>query len=71
MTPIFNTNREYTMMHVWCKFGDSSSNKSVTSYCVDKVKFMDTWIDGGTDRQTDGWTDEDNDNTPLAWKTKG
>ena len=26
MTPIFNTNREYPMMHVWCKFGDSSSN---------------------------------------------
>ena len=26
MTPIFNTNREHPMMHVWCKFGDSSSN---------------------------------------------
>ena len=24
--PIFNTNWEYPKMHVWCKFGDSSSN---------------------------------------------
>ena len=26
MTSIFNTSREYPRMHVWCKFGDSSSN---------------------------------------------
>ena len=26
MTFIFNTSREYHMMHVWCKFGDPSSN---------------------------------------------
>ena len=26
MTSIFNTHWEYPMMHVWCKFGDSSSN---------------------------------------------
>ena len=25
-TSIFNTIQEYPMMHVWCKFGDSSSN---------------------------------------------
>ena len=34
--------------------------KSVTSYCVDMVKFMD----GGTD----GRTDAGNANTPSAWK---
>ena len=26
MTPNFNTNQEYSIMHVWCKFGDSISN---------------------------------------------
>ena len=26
MTSIFNTNREYPGVHVWCKFGDSSRN---------------------------------------------
>ena len=26
MTSIFNTSRGYPRMHVWCKFGDSSSN---------------------------------------------
>ena len=26
MTSIFNTNREYPRMHVWCKFGDSRPN---------------------------------------------
>ena len=25
-TPIFNTNWDYSMIHVWCKFGDPSSN---------------------------------------------
>ena len=34
------------MMHVLCKFGDSSSHiKSVMSYCADKVKFTDRWTD--------------------------
>ena len=26
MTSIFNTNQEYPRLHVWCKFGDFSSN---------------------------------------------
>ena len=37
--------------------------KSVTSYCVDKVRFVDG--------QTDGQTDAGNDNTPSTWKAKG
>ena len=44
------------------QFGDSSSNLW-PSYRADKVKF--------TDRQTDGRTDEGNDNTALAWKATG
>ena len=26
MNPIFNTNQEYPMRHIWCKIGDCSSN---------------------------------------------
>ena len=49
MTPIFDLSWEYPMMHVWCKFGDFSSNLySVPSYHhAEKLKFMD----GQTDRR--------------------
>ena len=36
MTAIFNTSWEYPMMHVWWKFGHSTSN--LMSYHADKVK---------------------------------
>ena len=65
MTFIFNTNREYPRIHVWCKFGDSSPN--LWWHRADKVKFMD----GRRDGQMDRGTDAGNDNTPSAWKGMG
>ena len=42
MAPIFNTSSEYPRMHVWYKFGDSSSYvMRQMSYRADKVKFTD------------------------------
>ena len=45
MTSIFNTSWEYPMKHVWCKFGDSSSN---LCYGAGKVKHTDRITDGRT-----------------------
>ena len=47
MTSIFNTDWEYPMMHVWCKFGDSSS---VTCYHI-YIKFMVRKTDRHRQRQ--------------------
>ena len=44
--PIFNINREYPMMHVWYKFGDSS----------DDLSCRQGKVYGRTDGQTDGLT---------------
>ena len=62
MTSIFNTKREYPRMHVWCKFGDSSSN---LWRVIERTKKSLR-----TDGRTDGQTEAGNDNTPSAWKAK-
>ena len=48
MTPTFNSSWEYPMMHVWCKFSDSSSNMWGS--------IVRTWWSLRTDRRTDGQT---------------
>ena len=62
-----NTNWEYPMKDVWCKFDDSSSNLSRVMVWTWKSLRTDRQMDGRTER----WTDAGNDNTPLAWKAKG
>ena len=53
--PFFNTEREYPMMHVWCKVGDSRLNlRWVTLQTRSSLR-----------------TESDKDNTPLAWKARG
>ena len=47
MTPIFKTNRECLMIHVWCKFGDSSSNL----WRVMVRTRWNLWTDGPADRR--------------------
>ena len=48
ITLIFDNSEEYPMMHVWCKFGNSSSNLWGV--------IMRTRSSLRTDGQTDGWT---------------
>ena len=67
MTLIFNTSREYHMMHVLCKFSDSYSNLwRVIAQTKKSVR---------TDRERGGWTniraDIGNNNTTSVWKAKG
>ena len=50
MTSIFNTSREYPKMHVWSKFGDSSSNLWRV------IVRTDVWTDGRTDGHTQATT---------------
>ena len=42
MPTIFNTSCKNPKMHIWCKFGDSSSNPS--PYRADKLKFLEFWV---------------------------
>ena len=49
MTHVFNTNSEYSIIHVWCKWFQP---KSVTSYRADK--FVDRRVDGRA--EADGQT---------------
>ena len=41
MTPIFNTNRKYPKMHVWCQFGDSA--QICEPYRADMSNFLEFW----------------------------
>ena len=55
------TSPDAVLVHI-CRF----QFKSMTSYCADKVTFEDGQKDWRRDGQTDGLTDEGNDNAPLA-----
>ena len=52
MTSTFNISREYPMMHVWCKFGDSTSDELLCGQGKIYTR-TDGWTDGQTDGQTD------------------
>ena len=52
MTPIFNTSWEYPRVHVWSKFGGSSSNL----WWVTVQKRQSLQTDRHTDRQTEATT---------------
>ena len=41
--PLFNTSQENFKMHIWCKFGDSSSN--LLSHCAEKPNFLKFWVE--------------------------
>ena len=42
MTSIFNTSWEYPRMHVWCKFGDSSTN--LWRVIARTSHFLEFWV---------------------------
>ena len=52
MASIFSTNCEYPMMHLWCKFGDSSSNLWWVIIRTRLSLRTDGWMDGRTDGRT-------------------
>ena len=55
MTPIFNTNQNYPMIHIWCNLVNLAQN-------CDELSCGQSKVYGRTDGETDGRTDAGNDN---------